>query len=394
MTSIMKRIIIFISICLSISCYGQIPGSLAKYGKLDFAIPEHPAFSILDNNTDNILRPSNSQEIFSIIYSNFLSGTTPIIPKDFSMEFSPAQLIGINKITFDAYSNPGKRILYDTKISIGAKTSDDGKKINNFAVGIRVTWVDHASLSSNKDFLTNAISGLRNDAIGARNFINDLISKGQLYKGNSITLENIAKDEGLKNFIESLYLSDSTVFSIKKLREKYKNDNWNKGKFETALAFKFNSPDSLMANSYYSKFELYNTAAFKLGKSGQLLLGVNLSDNRMDSVQYAIIDSNKTSIDTVQYHFSNITIASRLYLGTNKLKAFIEGSGKLNTDKMIKLGINVGAEINVVDGLWAMINFGNNWSKSTDSNIQQKKWTSSWYWSIDLRFKIPEKMKI
>lgn len=396
----MKKFLVLLGLLFWLNAYSQSIENLAKDTKLDFAVPEHPAFSILDNNSDNILRPSNTQEIFSLIYSNFLSGETPIIPKNFSMEFSPAQLIGINKITLTDYRKNGNRILYDSKISVGGKTSSDVADLQSFAIGLRVTWFDKSTLASNTEFLEAAAKILKYDALGYLDFIENLKNQGSEYKGMAITVENTSLDTEMKFYVDSLYedykynAEVDTFYSVKTLRSQYKNETWNKLKFESAFAMKFNSPDSLVSNSYYSKFQLFNTLGLPLGRSGQWLFGLNYSDTRLDSIQQNAEDTSGTSYKTVKYHSSVVTLASRIYFGTNRLKAFIEGSGNFGTDDMIRLGINLGAEVNLSDGIWAMVNFGNNWSRSTDPNLDMKEWTDGWYWKLDIRFKIPEKMKL
>ena len=387
----MKRFILLFLAGLSLSSYAQVDSTLATLGKLNFAIPVHPAFSILDNNPDNILRPGNTQEIVSLIYSNFLSGKTLIIPKDFSIEFSPAQLIGIRMITFENYAKNGNRILYDAKISIGARTSDDGKNLKNIAAGLRFTWVDKTSLAANKEFVNEAWNRLMKDAGAEHEFILELEREGKQYQGRLITEDEVAGSDSVKAFIHNLYYARQ--FGMKAFRELYKNKYWNKFKFETALAVRYSSADSLMTHSHYSKFEIYNTLAFPLGKSGQILVGLNYSDNLLDTIHLVKIDSLTTIKDTLKYHASEFTLATRLYAGTNKFKGFIEGSGKWRSDNMLKFGLNIGAEICVTDGLWAILTCGNSWNKSTVSSAGSK-WSENWFWNIDLRFKIPEKMKL
>lgn len=395
----MKNILVLLGICSSLLIYGQTGSPLAKNGRLDFAVPEHPAFNILKSNTDNILRPGNSQELLSLIYSDFLSGTTPIIPKDFSVEFSPAQLIGINSITLEDYNKNGKRILYDSKVSIGGKTSEDGSNLMAFATGLRLTWVDHTSLATNRDFIDEACKGLVSEAKATTTFINQLINEGYKLNGTVLSDELVASDDNVKNSLDSLYkvyFADSSFFSadMKAMRDKYKNAVWNKIKFESAMAIKFNSPDSLFVNSYYSMFQLYNTVALPVGNSGQWLIGLNYANTRKDSIESKSMDSLAITYDTVRYKYSLLTLSTRLYAGTNKLKAFIEGSGKYENSDKLWLGITIGAEINITDGIWAMINAGNTWTKSTGKTASGDAWTDEWYWGFDFRFKIPEKMKL
>src|SRR4051812_47438828 len=107
----MKKLLIICCFLTGFNCYAQKDTTLAKNYRLDFAIPQHPGLAILDDNEDNILRPGNTQELFSVITSDFFSGKTAILPKNISLEFAPSQLIGINKITLMEYrDNSLKRI--------------------------------------------------------------------------------------------------------------------------------------------------------------------------------------------------------------------------------------------------------------------------------------------
>ena len=58
----------------------------------------------------------------------------------------------------------------------------------------------------------------------------------------------------------------------------------------------------------------------------------------------------------------------------------------------MRASLNAGAEINIRDGIWAVLNFGNSWSKQT--NVNSLNWNSDWYWKLDLRFHLPEKKRI
>jgi hypothetical protein len=228
-------------------------------------------------------------------------------------------------------------------------------------------------------------------------FKDSLIRAGYLYHGKKITDENSA-DDNFKHLVDSLYEKYAASFtsqkfmSIKALREKYKDELWNKFKFETAFALKFSSADSLVRNSHYSKFQIYNTIALPIGKSGQCLLGLNVASARYDSIHPVKTDSVTMKNDTVRYTVTHATLAARLYAGSNNFKMFLEGSGKYGSDKMANASLNMGAELNLSDGLWVVINIGNNWKKDTD--VANSKWVDGLFWKIDLRFHIPEKKKI
>jgi hypothetical protein len=381
----MKNISIVFFLLFTASAYSQIDDSLAKNFRLDFAIPDHPAFNIIDNNDDKILRPSNSQEIFSFVYSNFFNGTAPFIPKNFSIEFSPGQLIGIKKITLDDYmKDNSKRILYDIKFSLGAKLNDQDS-LRNLAAGLRIPWIDKTSLLNNPGFVKDMFKSLRSTSDLRSEFIDSLRIQGVKFNGLLISPENIAADEELERHVDSLFqdYSRKTPRSLQSIRTKYKDANWNKLKFETALAVRYSSQDSLFQNIHYTKFIIWNTLAFPLRNWGQGLLGLNISNEKNDSLN--------SNLDTIKYSYTNFTFSSRFYAGSNNLKAFLEGSLKYNSSHFLQPSVNIGAELNITNGLWAVINFGNNWLKNTKLKTN---WESSFYWKLDLRFHLPEKKHI
>ena len=398
----MKKIT-FLLILLSPCLFSQEDSTLAKNYRLDFSIPDHPAASILGSNSNNILKPSNSAELFSIITSNFFSSTTPILPKDISFEFSPAQLIGINQISLMDYrDNKAKRILYDAKISVAAKTISQDS-LNNLGLGIRLIWVDKTALSQNKEFLNEATEALSKSLEAKKVYIENLKKNKIKINGIEINDLNLSEDN-ISRAIDSLFFADAKnsallrEFSLANMRQKYKNLTWNKFKFETSFAVKYSGRDSLIQNIHYSKFELYNTLAIPLGKRtttksgwGQMLVGLNFSGGKADSLRI-VSDSAFTITDTIKYNFNTISLATRIYAGTNNFKTFIEGSAKYGSEELFRTSLNVGAEINIRDGIWAVLNFGNAWTKQM--NVASSNWNSDWYWKLDLRFHLPEKKRI
>ncbi len=153
-----------------------LDSTLAKNFRLDFAVPDHPAFNVLENNPDEILRPSGS-EVFSIIYSNFIMGRVPIIPKDFAMEFSPAQVIRANKLTYgdfnvtprkDANGHSksvvfnGKQIYNGIRISLGTKASKNADSLQNLAVGISIPLIDRGDYRTDPVYKDKIIEKLTN----------------------------------------------------------------------------------------------------------------------------------------------------------------------------------------------------------------------------------------
>jgi hypothetical protein len=392
----------FILLCLfaCFNIYSQQPEDslLVKNYRLNFAIPEHPAFDIVGSNPDNILRPANSNELFSLIYSDFLTQKTPIIPKNISLEFAPAQLIGINKVRFDEYrDNNLKRILCNMKVSVAAKTSGNADSLKNLGIGLRLTWVDKTALVENQDYIKELIDQTTDIVLLRDRYLNDVVIGRMKYNGTIISYESIAKNDEVKAFVDEEFRKHTAAvkgseFLTIKNRKKYKNEMWNKAKFETAIATRVTSPDSLIKNSHYSKITIYNTFAFPIKTSGQGLIGLNYSNELVDSVKTFMTDSATTNRKIQTSSVSLVNLSSRFYVGTNSFKVFFEGSCKFNLQHSIKPSVNFGSEFLLRDGIWGIINLGNNWTG--DTSAKTTTWSSNFYWNFHLRFQIPEKIKI
>ena len=124
---------------------------------------------------------------------------------------------------------------------------------------------------------------------------------------------------------------------------------------------------------------------------GQWLLGLNYSNEHLDSVRTTTVDTT-TITDTVGYSLNKVGLATRLYVGANRAKGFVEGNMKYDFRKQIKAGFNLGAECNIVDGLWIMLNYYMDFSR--DLSVSGSKWQQGWGFKADIRFNLPEKFKL
>lgn len=375
----MKKLITFYLFLSLFSSYGQEQNGLAKDYNLNFAVPDHPAFFILDNNPSNIIKPGNSMELFSVLASNIISGNSFIVPKDLSIEFAPAQLLGYHKITFEDYRK--RRALYDVKFSLGAKSVQKMDSVTNLALGLRLTWVNKASVHA-------AYDHVRNRMLAKDKFRENLEKRGEKFGDKPISLIGMAEDPMMQNYVDKLYEED-----LRKEVSKSKDEFWNKFKLETSAAIKYSSPDSLIKAISFSKFQIWNSLALPIGKSSQLLIGANYALVRNDSLYFIKNDTGGFRIDTLKYFRHLPNLSARFYAGSNSLKAFIEGSAKYSTDRQMLYTLNMGAEFNIRDGIWAVLNAGNNWTKSTDKNNGLPPSTSKWFLKIDLRYHLGEKRK-
>ncbi len=356
--------------------------TLAKYYRLDFAVPDQPAFKILGINPSDILRPSTVTDL-SVVTSNFIKGKSIVLPQSFALEVAPILLAKSNSITLDEYEK--KKIWHSLRLSLGSQTiSDDTTTNNKLALGARITLIDNGDQKSD------------------RNFINEVIK----LTAEKTELENILKIEYLNSIGKSIYdyATDTVVARntemyilenlekyqdllydkrLKKLKEDYKNENWNKQKLDIAVAILNESPDSLAKNIKFNSFGLWGTYALPVKKWGQILIGFNYHYSSFDSL---IVDLGTTK----SFSLNKLTIASRFYCGTNRIKGFIEGQYYYQDSNSTNNAlINLGAEINLMDGLWINLNAGYDYN-----NLFNKSNSSDLFVNFDLRFQIPEKFNL
>ncbi len=136
--------------------------SIATRFGIDLAVPEAPAFSLLQVSSGAILRPGTVRE-FAVQVSDFVDSKAGIsVPKQFAFEFSPAMLLRGSRLTLSAYNSA--RPLYRLRLSAAVRRSANA--IDQLAVGVRVALMDRADLRANPAYLadataiTTAINGL------------------------------------------------------------------------------------------------------------------------------------------------------------------------------------------------------------------------------------------
>jgi hypothetical protein len=353
----MKKIIIvtlYILLCTII--YAQENKSESRIAgdyKLDFAISDAPAFKILGKEPSDLFRPSSS-DVVSFIVSNLLNPSDLTIPNSYAAEVSPALLIDKN-LTLTGYRE--NYFLYNLRLSFGTtKDSKSGKY--NLGVGLRSTIIDNSDLRKDKGYLDSIFKIMDNREFYRTKLGDDFwkIDSNHIY--DTIAQKRYAKYD--KAEMKKYDDDNNKVFEA--LLEIYKKKNWNKEKFEIALAMLGSSNDSLVKNVEISKCALWSTLSYPLSTWGQVLFGGNLNYN-------ALSDKGSGSL------------ASRIYGGTNSIKGFIEAQYKTdNNDKSKNWLISFGAELNMINNIWVNYYAGYEVNKINSEN------KSEFVSHFDLRF--------
>ncbi|MBL7879823.1 MAG: hypothetical protein JNN23_08175, partial [Chryseobacterium gambrini] len=144
----MKKLI-FLLLIFPVLVLAQNPSdSLVKNYKLNFALPDNPAFKALGTEPSNILRPSLTQD-FSFVASEFFDGKNLIIPTSFGVEVSPILLMNTETMTLSEFR---KHNAWKTsRFSLG--TFKDSLKTRNISFGYRITIINKGDLRTDKEDL-------------------------------------------------------------------------------------------------------------------------------------------------------------------------------------------------------------------------------------------------
>jgi len=362
----MKKLVFILSWLVTTTLLAQSPEdtTLVKNFRLDFAVPDMPAFKMLGTNPSNILRPSSPQAL-SLMISEFGGGDELILPKSFAAEVAPYILMKSGSLTLEDYDNNSS--LYSLRLSVGTNRNPENNTTTDVAVGLRMTLMDEGDLKNDGKYRKHVYKLLDDKATLKDEYQMEYLNQ------NNLIMADVAANPNLRAAMDK-YIDEKLKSEFDQrldtLKQGFKARNWNKKKLDVAVGMLGSSPDSLAKNVEFNKFSLWSTYGAPVGKNSQLLLGFNYNYFSNDSTEYGVT-----------------SLTSRLYGGSNSYKGF--GELQIKRDENLEsnfIYMALGGEINIKDGIWANISAGleRNW---TDNN-------SAFVSHFDLRFTIPEKLKL
>lgn len=381
-----RRSIVVIACCISLQVFSQVTRedtTLVKNFRLDFAVPDQPAFKMLGTNPSEILRPSSVNDL-SVIATEFMSGSSIVLPRAIALEVAPFMLAKANKITLQEYDE--QKILNSVRISLGSQFSTtNSTQAYKLSLGARVTIFDKGDLKTDQGFRSE-IYKLTADKT-------ELENKLKIEYLNRIgkTIMDYATDPEVEAATEEYISNESAKYidmpfdkRLERLRQDYKAKNWNKSKLDFAAAVLTQSPDSLAQNITFQSFGFWATYAVPVKTWGQVLAGLNYSYLENDG---AVTD---TLSNTSKEKDNRLNLSSRFYFGTNRIKGFAEAayyySGLEETNNAL---LNLGTEINPFSGVWITLNGG-----YLFNDIFENGGSSQLFTSFDIRFQLPEKFRL
>lgn len=344
--------------------------------KLDFSVPDMPAFKALGKDPSNLLRPSSAKDI-ALAIGNFRSSGSTIIPKNFSLEGAP----GLFKpwYTLEDYQKKGMvRFLTKARVSIGSDMNDE-TGVNSLAAGLRFTLLDNSDFRKDSEFLSKKIFDKQDKHATTWKRVRDeiIIKRGMKIFEFADTTEAIRNEinaEARRIAEEEIGFDLDTI--IDNAIEEFKKKNWNASRIDFAYSVLTQSPDTLLENVKVQKHLFWLAVAFKPGKNntwGQFLFGVNNNVVRISDKYYNEFNGN-----------------FRFYAGGNRFKGFIEAQYQYldnPTKKMETLYTQVGAELAIYKSVW--IHFGTGILNALDGDR-----SSQLQGNLNLYFSFPEDLKL
>jgi hypothetical protein len=347
---------------------------MASRYKVDFTVPDFPAFKVLDEEPSDLLKPSIPQ-VISFIISNIPDPQNLSLPGSFAAEIAPWQLIRYNKVTLREYRD--NAFLNSIRISIGTSERND---TINLGMGLKFTFINKGDLRTNPDYITENLKKLRNREIYKETLREQYQSENPFKPTYPVTdtipeHEKIYEQELAEYFKErERFVMDNSGFKkynealekeFEALKREYEENNWNKEKLDFAFGVLGSSPDTLAQNVRFNKFAGWLTYSSSFNDWTQYLIGTNVNYFK---------GSDKV----------NFNLSVRLYAGVNWAKGFIEGQyGKNNVSKTETILASLGAEIKVFEGYWLTYYAG------LENNYFNSQKTSNFESHFDMRYTVP-----
>jgi hypothetical protein len=299
-----------------------LPDSLQHKYRVNFAIPDMPAFVLLGTEPSSMVRPTSVRE-FTAAFSEFTgSGRSLALPKSFAIEFSPGLILGGRKLSVREYANMSW--LYRLRVSAATRRDEGAGEPTLLALGLRTSIIDDSDPRTSEEYSRRVV------AVTDR--INDIYVQARLHSGPPPAPIVLSPEE--ERQVNDLQ---------EELKEQWAEDKWNARLFEVALGTRGLAQDSTGSSFTIVSWTAWSDYTFGFGDWGQILFGGRLSSER---------DTGSTGFNT------SGSFSSRFYVGSSKFKAFIEGQLSKMEGGQSEWLINTGAEVSISNGMWASFSGG------------------------------------
>jgi len=337
---------------------------------LDFAVPDAPAFMLLEVEAGNILRPTTTRD-FAISLSDFIgSGAALVVPETFAAEFAPFLLMRGDRLTLEEY----RKAPWQYRLRVSAATSRAGAGTpTQLALGLRATVLDGADLRTHPqaEALQQMAAALTRQLLDADNAVRARIAEEKRFDTSQATQERLDSLREAREYGRDV--SDSAVrerllriprfrpdaipdamveaerTADQRLREEeahdalrefvreFQEEHWNATVLDVAVAARAAGQDTTGRDLRLDGYAAWATYGTGIGQWGQLLLGATAGADR----------------DTASGNFAGrFALSTRLYLGSNHYKLLVEGRADLADGRPPQWFLVSGGEARLPFGAW------------------------------------------
>ena len=362
--------------------------------KRNFAVPEAPAFSLLDVDSSKILRPSSVREL-GVELANSAGGVG--IPSALAVEFSPGMLVAGARTTIAQYASLAP--LYRLRLSLGTKRDSTTKGRTQLAVGLRTSLYDASDPRTNHQVRDTIIKLLR-PLEHEKNWVRDSLlevncvapgqdtakvheqvlqvdAKAAAQPGVVACLRRAGRLESISTETVSgeLRSSDTTKATYRTLfgiadsilalvhhrtdslhrhadsvlkRVSDPSKLWNNNAVDVAVAMRGSSADSLGRGLLADDYSAWLTAALGYSKWLWWFLGAQAAADRDTTSKHRFRGSGH--------------LATRVYAGSNAYRAYLEAQVGAAVGNRASWTFTGGGELSLGGGFWTTVGVG--WAES------------------------------
>lgn len=328
-----------------------------------FAVPESPAFSLLDVDASSILRPATVKDLAVSLGGFRGNGLSLALPGEVGIEVSPGLMVKGRTLSLSEYQR--HPWLYRARVSVSTRRSDSTSSATKLAYGLRISLEDQADLRTNGAYIAyvehfhaahlKMFSQFQDSlvAVGAADpetagVIATLLADPDSAPAGLTKLDAIMASRNIpgpqKQQLRSLARTVASAVQNRKALEQFRdslqNEAWNANSFDVAVGGLASADDSTGANLENQEWAAWATMGRRLTSSGQLLLGA----------QGAVVR------DMVGGGWSKqLSLAGRVYLGSNRLKGLAETQLKWQQDLKRVWFVRFGVELEPSFGGWVKL---------------------------------------
>jgi len=315
--------------------------SIARYDKFDAAVPDAPAFKLLDVDPNSILRPGTRREVAISLQSATL--------KSFAIECAPFLLARDGQIPLSKYRS--LRFLYNVRVSAGTRLLESGQR--GAGVGIRFSFHDSGDPYMSADLIGAAVQ--------AGKVIQEARGRAQNQYLHDHPRQTALGFAGLPDSVRETRLKPYWAKQRDEAEQQYEqvkrrfDQEWHRDILELAFAASGSSSDSTGGPFRATGYAGWFTGGGRLGRNGQILVGVNGG---------VVSDSLSGRLDK-----PTGAAAIRLYYGSKVAKAAVSGDVGWSRRTEPKLAGALGAEARLMENLWVDANVGLKRERSGQTNV-------------------------